>query len=314
MKTVTFKCETITPMFLGGADIRQPEVRPPSIKGALRFWWRAMNGDLVKKINGNWDYTNLKKKETEIFGGVEPEALKSKIILQIEDINLNVKPFNELERIGKQYVGTRSMPALKYIGYGLYDFRDKNKNRKYLSGDWKLICHFDESIEKDIKVALSMLNLFGGLGSKSRNGFGSIQLSSDNFSLYNREELDKWLREKFRTQPGENYDIVPYTAFTKLNIVKEGITSSSISALEEIAIAYYNAKKSTKPNKFIASDKIEELNFERYPKRYYFSVKRTNNNKFKWQCLYLPMLIEDSKYKNYRQQNSKFQENLKSNN
>ncbi|OPX29474.1 MAG: type III-B CRISPR module RAMP protein Cmr1 [Candidatus Omnitrophica bacterium 4484_171] len=46
MKTITFECETITPMFLAGADGRTPELRPPSIKGAMRFWWRAMNGHL----------------------------------------------------------------------------------------------------------------------------------------------------------------------------------------------------------------------------------------------------------------------------
>ncbi|MBK9462163.1 MAG: type III-B CRISPR module RAMP protein Cmr1 [Sphingobacteriales bacterium] len=46
MHTITFTCETITPMFLSGANQDVPELRPPSIKGALRFWWRAMNGHL----------------------------------------------------------------------------------------------------------------------------------------------------------------------------------------------------------------------------------------------------------------------------
>ena len=76
MKTITFHCETITPMFLAGADGKTPELRPPSIKGALRFWWRAMNGHLVEKKkdkNGKeyWDYTELKKQEAEIFGGTD---------------------------------------------------------------------------------------------------------------------------------------------------------------------------------------------------------------------------------------------------
>jgi CRISPR-associated protein Cmr1 len=49
-------------MFLAGADGSIPELRPPSIKGALRFWWRAMNGDLgladLKRIEGDifWGY------------------------------------------------------------------------------------------------------------------------------------------------------------------------------------------------------------------------------------------------------------------
>jgi len=47
-------------MFLAGADGKTPELRAPSIKGAVRFWWRAMNGCLSIK--------DLKEKESEIFG------------------------------------------------------------------------------------------------------------------------------------------------------------------------------------------------------------------------------------------------------
>ncbi len=34
----------VTPMFIGGADQTPSDgIRPPSVKGALRFWWRALN-------------------------------------------------------------------------------------------------------------------------------------------------------------------------------------------------------------------------------------------------------------------------------
>jgi len=38
MKQITFECETVTPMFLAGADGKTPELRAPSIKEALRFY------------------------------------------------------------------------------------------------------------------------------------------------------------------------------------------------------------------------------------------------------------------------------------
>ena len=45
METITFNCRFITPAFLGGANPKgTPELRPPTIKGALRFWWRAQRG------------------------------------------------------------------------------------------------------------------------------------------------------------------------------------------------------------------------------------------------------------------------------
>jgi len=43
---ITFDYETITPMFLAGADQGQVELCAPSIKGTLRFWWRAMSKSL----------------------------------------------------------------------------------------------------------------------------------------------------------------------------------------------------------------------------------------------------------------------------
>lgn len=42
MNTIIFECETVTPMFLTGADSKKPEFRAPSIKGLMRFWWRAI--------------------------------------------------------------------------------------------------------------------------------------------------------------------------------------------------------------------------------------------------------------------------------
>lgn len=60
METITFTCRVITPMFLAGADGRTPELRAPSIKGAMRFWWRALNGEL--------ELEELKKREGKIFG------------------------------------------------------------------------------------------------------------------------------------------------------------------------------------------------------------------------------------------------------
>lgn len=39
IQTLTVTLETITPLFLGGTDPRgAPEIRPPSFRGALRYW------------------------------------------------------------------------------------------------------------------------------------------------------------------------------------------------------------------------------------------------------------------------------------
>jgi CRISPR-associated protein Cmr1 len=55
-----------TPMFMGGADNSQAELRLPSILGALRFWYRATApGELVSHID------ELRKAEAKLFGSSE---------------------------------------------------------------------------------------------------------------------------------------------------------------------------------------------------------------------------------------------------
>lgn len=46
MLKLTVTLETVTPLFLGGADPRgEPELRPPAFRGTLRYWLRAALGD-----------------------------------------------------------------------------------------------------------------------------------------------------------------------------------------------------------------------------------------------------------------------------
>jgi CRISPR-associated protein Cmr1 len=323
-KKVIFHFETVTPMFLGGANSKIPELRPPSIKGMLRFWWRAMNAHLVEKKNNKWDYSKLKAFETAIFGGVSP-ALRSNVILRVTNRNLSQPTnFKELENKSKKkiMINNRSVSAIKYTGFGLYDFKDSNKNSSYFEGSWDLVCEYPEgeieqninginvklNVEYELKLAFSMLNWFGSLGSKARNGFGSVQLHSKDFPLFNETEIKQLMEKKYPNVSDEISGVVPYTAPNKIKVVKSGTANNSIEALEDIAVTYRNTKKRIRPNYFIASSDAGKLG-ERYPKRYWFSVKKTNDGKFKWQCLYLPALIEGDK-ENYKKQNSNFQEQI----
>lgn len=42
---LTLTLETVTPLFLGGADPRgAPELRAPAFRGMMRYWFRAVLG------------------------------------------------------------------------------------------------------------------------------------------------------------------------------------------------------------------------------------------------------------------------------
>jgi len=81
--TIKFQCETITPLFMHGADGKTPELRPASIKGVMRFWWRAINGDLpLNDYKENAKLKGLRSQEAEIFGNTE---MKSSFSIKIKN-------------------------------------------------------------------------------------------------------------------------------------------------------------------------------------------------------------------------------------
>lgn len=55
-------CKVVTPMFLAGTDKDTPELRASSIRGALRWWFRAVAGGYITAL------TELKRLEGCLFG------------------------------------------------------------------------------------------------------------------------------------------------------------------------------------------------------------------------------------------------------
>ncbi len=50
MPSITFDLETVTPLFLAGADQQKAELRPPAFRGALRYWFRAIAASITAMI------------------------------------------------------------------------------------------------------------------------------------------------------------------------------------------------------------------------------------------------------------------------
>lgn len=162
MQTVTFNCEVITPMFLGGAN-QQAELRPPSIRGAMRWWFRAMMGgglfdsslDLVMEV---------RKEEAELFGDTSHMGIFS--VSASHDLGgADVNRFNFR-------LGNPNEKYLRYLGYGLY-VRDYIKPSKA----FKVTLYFrtSDTSKRDLVLATFwMLANFGNLGSRASRGFGAF--------------------------------------------------------------------------------------------------------------------------------------------
>lgn len=155
MHKITFECETITPMFLSGADGSTPELRPPSIKGALRFWWRAMNGHLPLKT--------LKEREGEIFGGTDNGGKRSRVIIRIpHEANLNTS-VSEL------------VPHKPFMKQNAFQPKQSFKVILGISG---VISTKGKDIfgMEQLSALFQLTCIFGGFGKRVRRGMGSVKV------------------------------------------------------------------------------------------------------------------------------------------
>lgn len=147
MVTLVFKCETITPMFLSGADGRTPELRPPSIKGAMRFWWRA--------IHPNLSLEELRKKEGEIFGSTDEKVGRSKFGVRIRGSKMEKEDCRPLPHSVNR---TFTNPAY-------------NANSTY-----NLVIQTDKKHMEYLKNIFHITTILGGFGKRNRRGFGSVHI------------------------------------------------------------------------------------------------------------------------------------------
>ena len=181
------KMRLVTPTFLGGAINETPEIRPSSIKSLLRFWFRALHYN---------DYLS----EHRLFGGVQKigdqEAGQSRFILRISisDVRCDTQS-------GSKFADN---PAFVYLGYGPVGKKDA-RNCLKAGGEFVLSLFFKdaghyEDLEQVLR-SLWALCRFGGVGSRSRRGFGSLEYldydgpTSDILSQPRPASADAYLQE-----------------------------------------------------------------------------------------------------------------------
>ena len=155
METITFTCQVITPMFLAGADGQTPELRAPSIKGAMLFWWRALNGHLVNPTKGQWDYKDIREKETDFFGGTQNGG-RSKFSLQIR------QPVDRFS-VKKKLVPHDSNKGMK----GAFEPHKQA---------FELIIRCQSKDKEKLQALFTLTSVLGSVGKRSRRGMGAFSI------------------------------------------------------------------------------------------------------------------------------------------
>jgi CRISPR-associated protein Cmr1 len=156
-------------LFLGGADQR-PELRAPSFKGVLRFWYRAVDPDFAMS-------------EERFFGGVSDNAAQIPFLLRVVPTKLTEVNWSELRprRFDQGRGSSSTRSGLIYRGFP-FGMRGEERSAIAPAQEFELCgAIIREENNPAFRQALLptwwLLGHLGGVGSRSRRGFGCLALT-----------------------------------------------------------------------------------------------------------------------------------------
>ena len=152
----------VTPMFCAGANPGKAELRLPSFKGVLRFWWRAL---AWSRLDGNLE--EIRRQEDVLFGSTASgQSL----------LSMQLARSDRQESIVGKHLSVRQ--GARYLGYGVME-TGSDDERECLVPPLNFTVRLrgrDLRNEQStsIQSALVALGTIGGIGARSRKGFGSL--------------------------------------------------------------------------------------------------------------------------------------------
>jgi CRISPR-associated protein Cmr1 len=190
--TVRFLC----PAFLGNAE-QSGQWRTPPFKALLRQWWRVA---YAADHGFNVDLTAMRRAEGELFGvAADRESNRScaRIRLDRWDVGtLNIWQSQASMSVWHPEVGHNGqrVGGDLYLGYGPLNY-DKAKRATVLkasaaiqSGETAVLRvalapNVSKTDSDRIIMAIALINMYGCLGGRSRNGWGSFMLNSMRWTI-----------------------------------------------------------------------------------------------------------------------------------
>ena len=170
LRSLDVELEAVTPLWIGGANARA-ELRPPSVRGCMRFWFRALAGGLLgETLRDVWEA------ESAVFGNT---TRASSVV-----VRLFGSPQTSVSVAGE----TEQLPGLSYMFWSVF----QQKRDAILPGErFRLRLHSRPFPFAAVEVAgrtLEMADSFelaaaslwlllrlGGVGARVRRGGGGMR-------------------------------------------------------------------------------------------------------------------------------------------
>ncbi|MCS6914084.1 MAG: type III-B CRISPR module RAMP protein Cmr1 [Myxococcota bacterium] len=185
VRTIDVCLEVVTPILGGSSQTRKVDeidvIRAPTVRGHLRFWWRALYAPTCATA------AELYERESRLWGrAATDEGGRSAVEIQID-----VSKAAALDTSDIQLYSSKQGEATPGA-YALWPARAEKKTDKPAAPRRKpgtrcrltLKVAGTEEQEAEVRNALRAWILFGGYGSRTRRGLGSLKVIGD---------VDGWL-------------------------------------------------------------------------------------------------------------------------
>lgn len=163
----TYSLEVITPCFCGGAKPDQrAEIRPASIRGQLRWWFRVLGG--FRSLEGQ----SVEEQEAMIFGATAgDDGTAGMLTVRVKSGSLSA----EYPAPGMQ------SPE----GYFLFPLRNQVRHQIPAGSRFELqfLWRGDPALKDDLAALASVFGNLGSLGFRSRRAMGALKLNQPPLQL-----------------------------------------------------------------------------------------------------------------------------------
>lgn len=171
MKIESFQLELITPCFCGGAEPeKQAEIRAPSIRGQLRWWFRTLGG--FKSLAP----MSVRDQEAKIFGSMAgDEANASKLVVRVIPTQIQSTVCDG------QALGHQNFSDAAYLTFPIQSRQEKPAKRGVIrTGTFELVLLWrgEPSLWGDLKSLVTIFGNLGALGFRGRRAMGALALKA----------------------------------------------------------------------------------------------------------------------------------------
>lgn len=246
----------ITPLFGGGVEPGAADpvtiIRGTAIRGQLRFWWRATRGGYTGADAASLEdkdlLADMKRREAAIWGaasddrGAGPSNVQAEVRFDKGTVQQQADhPFEVYPRQSNRGTEYRTRPNTKSVvhPYAAFPLQPTDDDLRWMTRtehtkavqrniSFTLLITFPEKLRKDVEAALWAWETFGGIGGRTRRGFGAIVFEKGTERCENQkpipvivdrpestqEKVEEWIRKHLSREnillKGRWADSVPY--------------------------------------------------------------------------------------------------------